>query len=114
MIEIGKRGLQEANLIIDQGCSESFTVIHKDDSGNVIDHSNSTGYIALQKGKNTYKFPNAVTCGASNIVVSLSGTDTKAIKPDEYLWDLIVVMQSGQSIRLLYGDAYVIDTYALD
>lgn len=114
MIEIGNRGLAEAALIINQNCSLTFTIIHKDDGNDVIDHSQSVGHIALQKGKNTYRLDNTINCNDDNIVVSITPEDIVNIKPGEYLWDLIVEMQNGQVLRLLYGEAYIIDTYALD
>lgn len=114
MMEIGNKGLAEANLMINQNCSLNFTVIHKDSNGNVIDHSQSQGYIALKRGKNSHKFPYAVHCGESNIGVSISPDDTKGISPGDYDWDLIVSMQSGEVLRLIYGEATLTDTYALD
>lgn len=114
MIEIGNRGLLEAALIVNQNCTLSFTVIHKDKSNNVIDHSESVGHIALQRGKHTYKFFNAVQCGEDDIIVTITPDDIKDIKPGEYLWDLIVEMHGGEVLRLIYGDALLNDTYALD
>lgn len=114
MIEIGQRGL-EADWIINQKCSQAFTVVHKDANGNVINHSRSHGHIALSAGPDRVlkRFDNAVTCTASNIVVSLTPEDTD-IKAGEWPWDLIIDTASGESIRLVYGTAYVIDTYAKD
>lgn len=114
MIEIGNDGLLEANLILNQNCSRSFTVIHKDENGDVIDHSQSSGHLAIQKGKTTYSLDDTVVCGSSEIVVSISPDDIRDIKPGEYLWDFIVEMHNGENIRLIYGEAYMIDTYALD
>lgn len=37
MITIGNEGLCKAKLVIPQGCSVSFSVIHKDDQAQVID-----------------------------------------------------------------------------
>ena len=49
-MDIGGKGLEEVNLTIPQGTSLTFTVIHKDDQGQVIDHSGSTAAMALQSG----------------------------------------------------------------
>ena len=114
MSEIGPRGL-EADLVINQKCSLTFTVVHKDANGNVIDHSQSTGHVALSAGADKVfkRFDNAVTCTASNIVVSLSPEDTN-IRSGAWPWDLIIDTANGDTIRLIYGTAYVIDTYAKD
>lgn len=113
MITIGDKG-KEALLIINQKCSLNFTITHTDKNGNAIDHSQSQGFIALQKGKNTYKFEDAVSCQSDKIVVNIPAEETENIAPDEYKWDLIINMQNGERVRLLYGDATVEDTYALD
>ncbi len=116
-IEIGSQGLVKAKLTIPQGCSVSFTVIHKDDAGSTIDHSSSTGKLALQdregRTKKTYDLSSGVTCGSSSIVVSLPPAKTAEIPVGKYFWDLIVA-KGTEKIRLLYGDAEVVDTYALD
>ena len=114
MIEIGNEGLKKARLIINQGCSLNFSVVHKDANNAVVDHSGSHGYIALQRGKSTYKFANAVTCGAENITVNITPSETRSIPPNDYNWDFIVEMQGDETVRLIYGEASVIDTYALD
>lgn len=111
---IGNAGLINADLIINQGCSRSFTVIHEDDEGNIIDHTGSIGTIAIEKGNFIKKFNGAVSCGASAIAVTIDANDTKNLSLGEYDWDLIVRMTSGEVIRLIYGIATVTDTYALD
>lgn len=114
MDEIGSPG-HEAKLIINQGCSRSFTVLHKDSQGNIIDHANSQGFLALHNDYNNRNIKlNSVECTAVNIIVSILPEQTEQLQPGEWSWDLIVEMQGGEKIRLLYGEAVVIDTYALD
>lgn len=117
MKQIGNTGLLEALLIVNQGCSLDFEVIHKDDNGNVIDHTGSQGRLVIknQSGRDIIAdFSDYITCAASNILVSIPSEATKDIRPGEYVWDLIVTMQHGDVIRMLYGPARIVDTYSLD
>ena len=113
---IGNDGLKKAKLIINQGCSRSFTITHKNSQGNIIDHSNSKGYLALHddyRNRNV-KLDDAVQCSSNVILVSIKPEDTEQLRPGEWSWDLVVEMQGGEKVRLLFGEAEVVDTYALD
>ena len=48
MVIIGSDGLENVDLIIPQGTTLYFTISHKDDQGNVVDHSNSIFEIAVE------------------------------------------------------------------
>ena len=113
---IGSDGY-EADMIINQGCSLNFTVLHKDNQGNVINHSGSRGKIAFspkERKKGSIVIKDAITCTASNIYVDLVPEDTWQLSPGNYDWDLIVEMANSEVVRLVFGDAKVNDTYALD
>lgn len=47
-MKIGSEGLIQLDLIIPQGTSFDFVVKHKDETGEVIDHSASTVAMAFQ------------------------------------------------------------------
>ena len=115
-MDIGSKGLQEVNLTIPQATSLTFTVVHKDDQGQTIDHSGSTAAMAIQtKDKQTtYDMDAYCTCAESGIYVSLPSTATGALPLGKYNWDLIVTQSNGSVVRLCYGIAQVVDTYALD
>lgn len=113
-MDIGSKGLLNADLIIPQSTSLNFHVVHKDESGNVIDHSASVCKMALQRKGQTYDLSECCTPGAQNITVTIPASVSSGIKLGAYAWDMIVTTTSGDVIRLIYGNASVVDTYALD
>ena len=113
--EIGSEG-QEANIILPQGTSLNFSVVHKDEEGNVIDHSASVGHMAFQ-GKNGnphWKLDDYVTCDAEAIYVRLPGSLTDDGPVGKMRWDLIVDMSDGETVMLLHGTVSITDTCSLD
>ena len=115
-MEIGAKGLQEVNLTIPQDTSLTFDVVHKDQSGNVIDHSASTLHMAFQTKdkKTTWVMDPCCTATAELIRVSIPATMTEALPLGKLAWDMIVTTALGEQIRLCYGQVNVVDTYALD
>lgn len=116
MIEVGSNGLCEINLIIPQSTSLIFEIIHKDDSGNLIDHSQSVMHMAF-KSKSGTIFADAsqyVTGLSDKIIVALPSIFSSNLPLGKLLWDLIVDMADGETVRLGYGTATIVDTYALD
>ena len=113
-MDIGAKGLAEVNLTIPQGTSLHFEVIHTDEEGAVIDHSASTVKMALQGGGGSYDLSEWCTGGHDSIVVDVPGEATKALPIGKQAWDMIVLTSGGGSIRMCYGSAKVVDTYALD
>lgn len=114
-MEIGAKGLQRANLIIPQGTTLAFTIVHKDESGNIVDHSADTFAMAFQTRDNADNIDASqyVTATARSIEVTLPDAFTSTLAIGTMLWDLIVTAGSG-STRLVFGDAIIVDTYALD
>ena len=114
-IEIGSKGLAEVNLTIPQSTSLTFTIVHKDDSGDVIDHSQSTANMSFQtKDKQTtWDLDSCVTCAADAIYVVIPASVSEALPIGKLLWDVIVTTSTEQ-LRLCYGSVSVVDTYALD
>ena len=114
-MEIGAKGLQEVNLTIPQETTLTFTIVHKDQDGHVIDHSLSTANMAFQSKdkKTTYDLDECVTCAADKITVTIPATATADMPLGKMNWDLIVTTAVEQ-LRLCYGTVAVVDTYALD
>lgn len=113
-MDIGSKGLLNADLIIPQSTSLNFQVVHKDESGNVIDHSSCVCNMALQAKDKTIDLSQCCTPGAQNIAVVIPASVSSGIELGAYSWDMIVTTTSGDVIRLIYGKANVVDTYALD
>ena len=115
-MDIGRKGLAEANLIMPQSASFAFAVVHKDAAGHVVDHSTSTIRMALQSkdGTRTYDMSEYCTGDDESITVSIPPEATAAVPKGKMVWDMFAEMESGASLRLVYGNASVVDTYALD
>lgn len=115
-VEIGSKGLEEVNLIIPQSTSLAFTIVHKDGSGNVVDHSASTADMAFQtKDKSrTFVMDSCVACSDDAIYVVIPATMSEAMPLGKMNWDIIVTDDAGVQTRLCYGLVTIIDTYAMD
>ena len=115
-MEIGSKGLEEANLTIPQGTSLTFSIEHTDGEGHTVDHSQSTFKMAFES-KDGSRFVDLSECasgGASSVTVSIPASVSSALPIGKMLWDIIATMSSGESVRLLYGTVTIVDTYALD
>lgn len=115
-MDIGEKGLALANLTIPQKCSLSFEVKHTDEAGNPVDHTASELHMALQRkdGSLSIDLDSCCTGTATGVSVFVPATVTANMPLGKMLWDLIAEMQDGNTIRLVYGDAAIVDTYALD
>ena len=115
-VEIGEKGLVEANLTIPQGTSLAFTIVHKDEEGDVIDHSQSTVHMAFQsKDKSTtYDLSRYCTGTTDGIETLIPASLTSTLPKGKLVWDMIVEAEGGEALRLAYGGVSVVDTYALD
>lgn len=115
-MEIGAKGLQEVNLTIPQATSLTFDVVHTDDDGDVIDHSSSTARMAFQTRdkQTTYQMDECVSCEDDKIRVTIPASMTEELPLGKMLWDIIVTTESGEQVRLCYGNVNVVDTYAFD
>lgn len=115
-IAIGKKGLAEINLVIPQGATFAFAIVHKDAAGEVIDHSESTIRMAFQNRKSavTYDMSEHCTGGAESVTVNIPPSETAALPKGTLAWDIFAETADGTSVRLAYGSASIVDTYALD
>lgn len=112
-MNIGQKGLAEVDLTIPQATTLSFTVVHRDSEGNVVDHSASELHMAMRR-KSTTDLSSCCHATAEAVSVSIPKSVTETLALGTYKWDLMAVTQSGESFRLCYGTASVVDTYALD
>jgi len=114
-MDIGSKGLAEVNLTIPQSTSLTFTVVHKDSEGHVIDHSQSTANMAFQsKDKALFvDLDSCVTCADNGIYVTIPSTVSEDLPLGKMNWDLIVTT-SAEQVRRAYGVVNIVDTYALD
>lgn len=116
-IEIGSKGLVEANLIIPQGASLPFTIVHKDEAGHAVDHTGATVHMAFQTkdGKTSYDMSPYCTGVSTGISVLLPANVTKELPKGKFLWDMFSELPNGgDTFRIAYGTVTVEDTYALD
>lgn len=113
-MEIGSNGLAEVNLTIPQSTSLVFDVVHKDSEGNVVDHSNSTARMAIQTKKANYVLDECCTCSSQGIHVSITPEISEGLPVGKSPWDMIVEMLGGENVRMCYGTARIVDTYAED
>ncbi len=115
-MEIGGKGLAEVNLTIPQNTSLMFDVVHKDDAGDVIDHSASELHMAFQTKdkKVTYVMDSCCTATSEKIRVNIPATMTEPLPLGKLAWDLIATTALGEQVRICYGNVNIVDTYALD
>lgn len=115
-VEIGAKGLAEVNLTIPQGTSLAFTIVHKDDEGNVIDHSQSTIAMAFQTTDKavTHDLSRYCTGTDEGVGVSLPASVGESMDVGKMTWDIFAAMEGGATYRLAYGKVSIIDTYAMD
>lgn len=113
-MEIGSKGLQEVNLTIPQGTSLPFNITHKDEDGNVVDHSQSTARMAFVGKDGNIQLDECCTCSESGIAVSIPASVSRALPLGKMPWDIMVTTAQGDVIRAAYGKVIVIDTYAHD
>jgi hypothetical protein len=113
---LGSEGLKNANLIIPQGSTMAFSVIHKNSSGEVIDHTTSEIKMALQSknGASTYDMSRYCVGSDACISVFIPSSVTIDLPKGKLLWDMFAETEGGEAIRLAYGVANIVDTYALD
>lgn len=117
-MEIGSKGLSEVNLTIPQGTSLTFTVAHKDEDGEAVDHSESTAKMAFQprEGGENIDLSECCSCGDGGVTVSIpaSVTSELPVGKKHFNWDMMVTTSQGETLRMAYGTVTVVDTYALD
>lgn len=113
-MDIGGKGLANANLTIPQKCSISFDIIHKDSSGEPVDHTGSSIHMAFQSRSATFDLSDCCSGTETGVIVNITADKTEAIPLGKMSWDIIAETVGGDTIRLVYGNVKIVDTYALD
>ena len=105
---------QTVNLVIDQGCTfEKVIYAQNSTSGNV---TISTGTCAAKMRQSYYSSNNitalTTTVAGSNVTVSLTATQTAAVSPGNYVYDVeytqsdtTTVERLAEGIITIYGEA---------
>ena len=101
-----------SNLVIDQGASFSASIDVTDTDGDAL---NLTGYTAAGQMRRTYSSTTATDFTASiqsasggTVKISLTATETNAIKAGRYVYDVEITNTSTQEvIRIVEGQVEV-------
>lgn len=110
-MDIGSKGFLEARIIIPKGTSLSFEIIHKDEDGNVIDHTGDEARMVFKHGAEAVDMSPCCTCGAESISVNIPAETSASFESDSYYWDMVIVAES--TTRIAYGTVVVPETYSL-
>ena len=115
-IEIGSKGLAEVNLTIPQGTSLAFTIVHKDEEGDAVDHTNSDISMAFESkdGSEFYDLSRFCIGTDSGISVMIPADFTSSLSKGKLVWDIFAKISGGGTYRLAYGMVSIVDTYAFD
>ena len=100
-----------ANLYIDQGTDFSITVDVTNSDGSVL---NLSGYSAAAQMRKTYTsssvsatFSTSIAEATGQVTLSLTDTQTTALNPGRYLYDLNITSAGGQTSRVVEGQAII-------
>ena len=97
---------RKLNLSIDQGTTFSYTIYLNDSNGSPQDLSDFTGRAQLRKsyGSTSYTaFTVLVGGAAGTVTVSLTATQTAALKSGRYVYDIEMVNVNNTVSRLAEG-----------
>ena len=115
---IGGKGLAKEDLTICQAATFEFSVQHLDLEDQPITHENWNVWIRLRpktSGRADVILNDCVTEGDDGkFEVLIPANVTKEIPVGKYLWDMMAGDPSGRVVRLVYGNAELVDTYARD
>lgn len=115
---IGNKGLTKEDLIICQATTFDFSVQHLDTDDQPINHDGWTVWFRLRpkiSGRDDIILNDCVTEGEDGkFEVEIPPETTKIIPVGKYLWDIITEDPAGKAVRLAYGSAELVDTYARD
>ena len=100
----------KANIVIEQGTDFSATIDVTDSIGDPFDLTN---YTAASQMRKNYAASTATTftCTDNNslgqITLSLNNTQSEALEPGRYLYDVEITSTGGEVIRVVEGIATV-------
>ena len=112
MIKINSRGLAEVEIIIPQGTTLQFRIVHKSKDGTVIDHTDSKLHFAMQ-GSKTYVLDEFCHGTSECIEINVPASFTEEL-PCGYMNCDFIAETEQFSQCLFYGVANIADTYSLD
>lgn len=96
-----------SNLTIDQGTTYSYTFTVEDATGTTRDLTNYTARSQLRRSyytsANTSFTANISDPGSGNVVLSLTATQTSALKPGRYVYDVELVSNTAAVERIVEG-----------
>lgn len=93
------------NIVIDQGTTFSFTVNLTNDDGTAKDLTNYTVTSQMRKSyyTSTYtSFTTAKVNAAGSLTISLTPTQSSAVKAGRYVYDIEIV-SSTETLRIMEG-----------
>ena len=98
-----------ANLSIDQGATFTSDITVKDITGNVFDLTGYTAVAKLAKGYSSTRTRTAMTTAFATdrttgvLTISLTATQTAALDPERYVYDVEIISSTNTVTRVLEG-----------
>jgi len=98
-----------ANLSIDQGATFTSDITVKDINGNVFDLTGYTAVAKLAKGYSSTRTRTAMTTAFATdrttgvLTISLTATQTAALDPERYVYDVEIISNTNTVTRVLEG-----------
>jgi hypothetical protein len=93
-----------ANIVIDQGTTFDTSVSLTDENGDALDLSGYSANAQIRKwysSTNSTAFSTALSTGT--ISLSLTSTQTSALEPGRYVYDIIIRSSSNSVTRVVEG-----------
>lgn len=97
------------NIFIDQGSTFSYSFTATDENGTALSITAGSGYTASGQLRRSYYsltstlFAVGVTGATGNVTFSLGATNTAALKPGRYVYDIELLYPTGKVVRQLQG-----------
>lgn len=114
-VELGTRGLLNADMRLVRSCSFSATLVHEDEKGQPIDHTGWSAWCRIQGDGIDVDLTDRVAFGeGGEIAIYVPDEVTATIPAGAYGWDLIVEDATGYATCIAYGAALVYDSHARD
>jgi hypothetical protein len=98
-----------ANLSIDQGATFTSDITVKDINGNVFDLTGYTAVAKLAKGYSSTRTRTVMTTAFATdrttgvLTISLTATQTAALDPERYVYDVEIISSTNTVTRVLEG-----------
>lgn len=98
-----------ANLSIDQGATFTSDITVKDINGNVFDLTGYTAVAKMAKGYSSTRTRTTITTTFAEdrtsgiLTISLTNTQTAALDPERYVYDVEITSSTGKVTRVIEG-----------